>query len=43
MCVLIITTAILFMVLIIGNWEKRRNDKNLEALKIRVIINGVRG
>ncbi len=43
MCVLIITTAILFMVLIIGNWEKRRNDKNLEALKIRVNINGVRG
>ncbi len=39
----IVTTSVLFLILILGNMEKRRNEKHLKDLKIRVNVNGIRG
>ncbi len=43
MWTLIITLTILIVILILGILEKRRNEKNLQTLKVRVNVNGIRG
>ncbi len=40
---LILSASLLLIILIFGIIEKRRNDRNLEKLKITVNVNGIRG
>ncbi len=43
MTILLITVAIFFMLALLLVVEKRRNEKNLKALKVRINVNGIRG